>query len=97
MVMDKNYPDRLADSLSLFSTLQMASAVWKGLARTTPTIAQVPHRALLSITGPQSTQAVNGLLNGLLTTKINGPFRHHYTALLHPQVRIVQLFVIPSS
>ncbi|KAF9534855.1 Aminomethyltransferase folate-binding domain-containing protein [Crepidotus variabilis] len=63
----------------------MAFPIWKGLVRTTPTVAPIAHRALLSITGSQSTE----FLNGLLATSVNGSPRHRYSAFLHAQGRVM--------
>jgi folate-binding Fe-S cluster repair protein YgfZ len=57
----------------------------QSLLRTTPTIAPIPNRALLSITGSQATQWLNGLLS---STVPDPPRGHFYSAFLHAQARL---------
>lgn len=57
--------------------------VLRSLLRTTPTVAPVPHRALLSITGSQAAEFLNGLTAASLPRH---PHSHFYSAFLHAQV-----------
>ncbi|KAF8897474.1 Aminomethyltransferase folate-binding domain-containing protein [Infundibulicybe gibba] len=58
----------------------------RALLRTTPTIAPVPHRALLSLTGSHAPE----FLNGILASSIKRPVRGHlYSAFLHAQGRVL--------
>lgn len=55
----------------------------RSLVRTTPTIAPVPHRALLSVTGSQAKEFLSGIV---ASTVPPSPDYHFYTAFLHAQV-----------
>lgn len=57
--------------------------VLRSLLRTTPTVAPVPHRAVLSITGSQAAEFLNGLTAASLPRH---PHSHFYSAFLHAQV-----------
>lgn len=46
-----------------------------------PTVAPVPHRAVLSVAGIQAAE----FLNGILASSVQEPTRPLYSALLHPQ------------
>ncbi|KAI9067627.1 Aminomethyltransferase folate-binding domain-containing protein [Trametes sanguinea] len=60
--------------------------VLRTLLRTTPTVAPVPHRAVLSITGSQAAE----FLNGLTAASVPGhPQSHFYSAFLHAQGRVL--------
>lgn len=54
----------------------------RALLRTTPTIAPVPHRAVISITGSQSSEFLQGILSTSVTHPPKGPF---YSSFLHAQ------------
>ena len=57
--------------------------VLRSLVRRTPTVAHVPNRALISVTGSQAAE----FLNGLTAASVPGhPQSHFYTAFLHAQV-----------
>jgi len=53
----------------------------RALLRTTPTLAPVSNRAVLSVSGSQATE----FLNGLLAISVQG--KQAYGAFLHAQVR----------
>lgn len=63
------------------------------LLRTTPTLAVVPNRAILYVSGSQSSEFLNGLLATTVPNAGRGPF---YSAVLHAQVRIRMLEMSPS-
>ena len=46
-----------------------------------PTVAPVPHRAVLSVAGTQAAE----FLNGILASSVQAPARPLYSVLLHPQ------------
>ncbi|KAJ6515960.1 Aminomethyltransferase folate-binding domain-containing protein [Mycena sanguinolenta] len=50
-----------------------------------PTIARVPHRSVLSLTGSQTSE----FLNGILSTQVHSPPRPFYSAFLHAQGRVL--------
>ena len=54
----------------------------RALLRSSPSLAPVPHRALLAVSGSDATQ----FLNGLLANTVQG--NPSYSAFLHAQVRI---------
>ncbi|KAL1946683.1 hypothetical protein VTO73DRAFT_14787 [Trametes versicolor] len=60
--------------------------VLRSLLRTTPTVAPVPHRAVLSITGSQAAEFLNGLTAASLPRH---PHSHFYSAFLHAQGRVL--------
>lgn len=63
------------------------------LSRTTPSIAPIAHRGILSINGSQSTE----FLNGLLASSVRKPAQSQFSAILHPQARtLVYLSPKPS-
>lgn len=56
----------------------------RSLVRRTPTIAPVPRRALISVTGSQAAE----FLNGLTAASVPGhPDSHFYSVFLHAHVR----------
>jgi hypothetical protein len=55
----------------------------RSLLRTTPTRAPVPHRKVLSVTGSQASEFLQGILAASVPTEPR-PF---YSAVLHAQVR----------
>ncbi|KAG8218718.1 hypothetical protein J3R82DRAFT_4386 [Butyriboletus roseoflavus] len=66
----------------------------RALLRSTPSLAPIPHRAVLALSGSDATQFLNGLLAG----SVNG--LPSYTALLHAQGRVLHdifLFTSPAS
>lgn len=58
----------------------MASLL-RSLIPNVPTVAPVPHRAILSVAGTQAAE----FLNGILASTVQEPARPLYSALLHPQ------------
>jgi folate-binding Fe-S cluster repair protein YgfZ len=52
------------------------------LLRTLPTAARVPHRAVLSLGGPQAAEFLNGII---ASTVHNPPKGHFFSAFLHAQ------------
>ncbi|KAF7355257.1 Aminomethyltransferase folate-binding domain-containing protein [Mycena sanguinolenta] len=50
-----------------------------------PTIARVPHRSVLSLTGSQASE----FLNGILSAQVHSPPRPFYSAFLHAQGRVL--------
>lgn len=62
----------------------MASLL-RSLIPNVPTVAPVPHRAILSVAGTQAAE----FLNGILASTVQEPARPLYSALLHPQGRIL--------
>lgn len=54
----------------------------RSLIANIPTVAPVPHRAVLSVAGTQAAE----FLNGILSCSVQEPTRRPlYSALLHPQ------------
>ena len=63
-------------------TLEMIPPSVLALIRNTPTIAPVPHRAVISVAGPQAAE----FLNGLIASSIPSSSRaHFFSAFLHAQ------------
>lgn len=60
------------------------------LLRTTPTLAPVSNRAVLSVSGSQATE----FLNGLIAISVQG--KQAYGAFLHAQVRL-SFWVLPIT
>ncbi|KAI0771921.1 Aminomethyltransferase folate-binding domain-containing protein [Trametes elegans] len=58
----------------------------RALVRNTPTVAPVPQRAVLSITGSDAAEFLNGLTAGTTPAQRQN---HHYTAFLHAQGRVL--------
>jgi folate-binding Fe-S cluster repair protein YgfZ len=56
----------------------------RSLLRTTPTVAPVPHRGVLSISGSQATEFLHGIVAGTVHQPAKRPF---YSAFLHAQAR----------
>jgi len=61
-------------------------AAVRSLARSTPTIAPISHRALLSITGTQASEFLSGIV---ASSAPPSPDCHFYTAFLHAQGRVL--------
>ena len=61
----------------------MSPPLLNHLFRTTPTLAQISNRAIVSIIGSQCSQ----FLNGLLSTSVQDPPSNQYSTLLHAQAR----------
>ncbi|KAH8118455.1 Aminomethyltransferase folate-binding domain-containing protein [Phellopilus nigrolimitatus] len=64
----------------------MPPAALRHLLRTTPTVAPVPHRALLYLSGSQATEFLNGVLASSVPNPPRGPF---LSAFLHAQGRVL--------
>ncbi|KAI0081013.1 Aminomethyltransferase folate-binding domain-containing protein [Panus rudis PR-1116 ss-1] len=58
----------------------------KTLVRTTPTLAPIPNRAVISVTGSQATEFLNGIVASTVPT---GPNDHFYSTFLHAQGRVL--------
>ncbi|KAG6812316.1 hypothetical protein H0H92_003400 [Tricholoma furcatifolium] len=56
----------------------------RALVRNIPTVAPVPNRAVLSLSGSQASEFLNGILASQVTEPIRGPL---YSAFLHAQAR----------
>ncbi|KAH9844007.1 Aminomethyltransferase folate-binding domain-containing protein [Rhodofomes roseus] len=54
----------------------------RALVRTVPSVAHVPHRAVLSVTGSQAAEFLNGILSSSIPAH---PHSHFYSAFLHAQ------------
>ncbi|KAH0840006.1 hypothetical protein J3R83DRAFT_968 [Lanmaoa asiatica] len=66
----------------------------RALLRSTPSLAPIPHRAVLAVSGSDATQ----FLNGLLANSVQG--HPSYAAFLHAQGRVLHdvfLFTSPAS
>lgn len=61
---------------------RMPFPILRTLLRTTPTVAPVPHRGVLSLTGSQTTSFLNGVLASSVPE-----FKPFYSAFLHAQAR----------
>ncbi|TFK43598.1 hypothetical protein BDQ12DRAFT_596624 [Crucibulum laeve] len=60
----------------------MVPPALRGLLRSTPTIAPIPHRGILSVFGPQASEFLNGLLATSIREPIKGPI---FSTFLHAQ------------
>jgi folate-binding Fe-S cluster repair protein YgfZ len=58
------------------------AALLRSLIPNVPTMAPVPHRAILSVAGIQASEFLNGILASSVHEPSGGP---SYSALLHPQ------------
>ncbi|KAI9001256.1 Aminomethyltransferase folate-binding domain-containing protein [Trametes punicea] len=58
----------------------------RALVRKTPTVAPVPHRGVISITGSQAAEFLNGLTAASVPAH---PQSHFYSAFLHAQGRVL--------
>lgn len=65
--------------------------VLRSLVRKTPTIAPVPHRAVLSVTGSQAAEFLNGVVASSVPSS---PDAHFYTAFLQAQVNDIRVIVL---
>ncbi|KAL5487933.1 CAF17 [Sanghuangporus weigelae] len=73
----------------------MLPAAVRHLLRTTPTVAPVPNRALLYLSGSQATEFLNGVVASTVPNPPRGPF---FSALLHAQGRVLyDIFVYPKK
>lgn len=73
-----------APHLSPWGKTIMLPAAVRSLLRSAPTVAPIPHRALLSVTGSQAAEFLSGIV---ASTPPPSPDCHFYTALLHAQAR----------
>ncbi|KAJ3485042.1 hypothetical protein NLI96_g5233 [Meripilus lineatus] len=74
------------EDLSHGENLAMLPPAVRSLLRRTPTVAPIPHRSLIAVTGSQASQ----FLNGIVSCPVSGPpNRHHFTAFLHAQGRVI--------
>ncbi len=70
-------------SLSLRGLTMPLPPVLRSLVRKVPTVAPIPHRAVISVSGSQAAE----FLNGLTAASVPGhPQSHFYSAFLHAQV-----------
>lgn len=76
----ERYEARLDSSAAV-----MLPPALRALARTTPTIAHVPNRAVLSVTGSQAAE----FLNGIVASTVPSPDTHFFTAFLQAQGRVL--------
>lgn len=65
----------------------------RALVRATPTIVRLQNRALISVSGSQAAEFLNGLLSSAVT---NQPYRSFYSSFLHAQVSLVWVFSPPE-
>ncbi|KAF5387852.1 hypothetical protein D9615_000354 [Tricholomella constricta] len=73
----------------------MPPTILRTLARHIPTVAPVPNRAVLSLSGSQVSEFLNGIVASLVHDPIKGPL---YTAFLHAQGRMLNdAFLYTSS
>ena len=63
----------------------------RALLRSTPSLAPVPHRAVLAVSGSDAIQFLNGLLAG----SVKG--LPSYTALLHAQVTMSDSLLLSTE
>ncbi|KAF8165407.1 hypothetical protein B0H34DRAFT_237704 [Crassisporium funariophilum] len=63
----------------------MPPPILQKLLRLTPTLAPIPNRGVLSISGSQSTE----FMNGLLATSVREPPKSQFSTLLHAQGRVM--------
>ncbi|KJA30136.1 hypothetical protein HYPSUDRAFT_263403 [Hypholoma sublateritium FD-334 SS-4] len=63
----------------------MPPPILHALLRATPSIAPISHRGILSINGSQSTE----FLNGLVASSVRKPPQSQFSAILHPQGRVM--------
>ncbi|KAH9894325.1 Aminomethyltransferase folate-binding domain-containing protein [Cubamyces lactineus] len=60
--------------------------VLRSLVRSTPTVAPIPNRAVLSVTGSQAAEFLNGMTAGTIPGQSGN---HFYSAFLHAQGRVI--------
>jgi folate-binding Fe-S cluster repair protein YgfZ len=65
----------------------------RALVRATPTIVRLQNRAIISISGSQAAEFLNGLLSTAVTTQ---PLRSFYSSFLHAQVSSFGVFHLLS-
>lgn len=58
-------------------------AALRALMRSTPTIVRLQNRGVISVSGSQAAEFLNGLLSTAVTTQTLGSF---YSSFLHAQV-----------
>ncbi|KAF7977654.1 hypothetical protein HWV62_3082 [Athelia sp. TMB] len=66
---------------------KLSTRVLEHLMHSVPTVAPVPHRSVLSLSGSQASE----FLNGILASSVNqtGPHRPMYSTFLHAQGRVL--------
>ncbi|RDB22593.1 putative transferase CAF17, mitochondrial [Hypsizygus marmoreus] len=64
----------------------MPPHILRALARNIPTVATVPHRAVISVAGSQASEFLNGILSSAVQEPIKRP---RFTAFLHAQGRVL--------
>ena len=57
----------------------------RALVRTTPSLAPVPNRAVLSVTGAHAADFLNGIVSSSVAASTPQSPAHFYTAFLHAQ------------
>lgn len=65
----------------------------QALVRATPTIVRLQNRALISVSGSQAAEFLNGLISTAVTTE---PHRSFYSSFLNAQVSSVGVFCLQS-
>lgn len=71
-------------SLSWWGLTMPLPPILRSLVRSSPTVAPIPNRAVISVSGSQAAE----FLNGLTAASVPGhPQSHFYSAFLHAQVR----------
>jgi folate-binding Fe-S cluster repair protein YgfZ len=63
----------------------------RALVRATPTIVRLQNRALISVSGSQAAEFLNGLLSTAVTTQ---PYRSFFSSFLHAQVSSVRAHLL---
>ncbi|KZT72649.1 Aminomethyltransferase folate-binding domain-containing protein [Daedalea quercina L-15889] len=61
----------------------------RGLVRTGPSIARLSNRAVLSVSGSQAVEFLNGILSSSIPVTPTHPHLHFYSAFLHAQGRVL--------
>ncbi|EMD40958.1 hypothetical protein CERSUDRAFT_103327 [Gelatoporia subvermispora B] len=77
--------------------LQHTAPILRALVRDTPTIAPIQHRAILSVTGSQAGEFLNGLIASSIP---ESPQSHFFSTFLHAQGRVlydVFVYALPSA
>ena len=57
----------------------------RALVRTTPSLARLANRAVLSVTGSQAADFLNGIVSSSIAASTTQSPAHFYTAFLHAQ------------
>jgi hypothetical protein len=99
---DRAGPSQCTGRLSLLLLLLLLShlermpapASVRALVRAIPTIVRLQNRALISVSGSQAAEFLNGLLSSAVT---NQPYRSFYSSFLHAQVSLVRMLAPPLT